>query len=48
MKTILWVIYGLITGILWLIAYVLEAIFIMIADIFGEVKEFFDKQGDLK
>lgn len=47
MKTILWTIYGFITGILWLIAYALEAIFIMVADIFGEMKEFFDKQGEM-
>ncbi len=48
MKTILWTIYGVMTGILWLIAYVFEAIFIMVADIFGEMKEYFNKKGDLK
>lgn len=47
MKTILWTIYGFITGILWLITYVFEAIFIMVANNFGAMKEFFNKQGEV-
>jgi len=47
MKTILWTIYGFITGILWLIFYVLQSLCLQLADIFGAMKEFFDKQGEM-